>query len=1351
MSLKVIVKVKFKVLNYPLGSWSRSWPKIYFNVKLPIHYIFGVFRKNCLDLECRNQGHINITYRSSFWNIVDWCWPQHLFCYLLSCTINLIRRSADDSTVHAAILCDKPISSGRKPTSLSECPGGGWARGKNIEDKICFSNICGINSNIDAVHHYLQSNRPAVLFLAETKISKTAPINHLNFLNYENGGVVAFVRSSLSCSRDLSLESDRKDILWLRLNSKTSPKFICCLYRSPSNHNWDVLLEYLAVQIDFLNINHPASEVVLLAGRAVEAFALTQGLTQLVTSPTFFPALLDLFLTTHPVPYSTAVRFRSEAAGLRDFFCSFPWRDARQQTIKAHRTYLQNPTVENRPADVESRNKYNEAVRNAKNQHDIKVRHRVMSQRNDSRSFWTLAKQNVKNFPHSSLPPLTCQDGTIVFDSKTKAEVLAKIFAANSTMDVPTNAIVRRVLLSLDINKDSGPDLIPATVLKRYAAELAPVLSRLFQRSYESGTFPENWKFAHVQQKADPYNYRPIALLSVISKVMERCINRELLDYLERHSLISDRQYGFRHQRSTGDLLAYVTLLWSKLIQSHGEAHVVALDITKAFDQLWHAALLSKLPSYGHPEQICRCVADFISGRKTSVVLDGFSSSSHNVNAGVPQGSILAPTLFLLHINDLLSCTINPIHRFADDSTLHAGIQSDRPISAAKLEKRRLATTSSLTRDLEAITAWGRNNLVQFNASKTQYCTLTNKKRPSAHTVSIDGRVLPKSHSFRLVGVQITEDLIWHEHISSIAADSGKKLGYLFRAKKYFSPHDLLTLYKVQIRPSLEYCSHIWGAAAPTTLSMLDAVQRRAVRLIDDSSLTDSLGTLSHRRAVGDPALLLPQTRLTSASHPNRVKLRTSRTGRYDRSFVPRVSKLWNNRQEEAFPSSTNLRQFKNRINKISLGSSYQPRKMELNREHFRAIIYYIFQRQLSHHECLAELLSVFDNEAPHHLSDDPRVGAPKTAVTQENVDAVRKLIIEDKHVTYREIEASLTISKTSIQKILHEELGVRKLVSRWIPHLFTEEQKATRVNWCQKTLDRFNSGNSKNVYSIIYCYEPENKRQSAVWVFQGEEKPTKVIRSRSVSKKMVETFVSKAGHIATIPLNEQRTVTADWYPTICLPKVITELLKINPERRIILHQGNASSQLRGQRFQSPEETVDAFKNDVLDLPPNERNECFQNWFERMRMCINLPSGVPQGSVLGPTNPRFTYKISDHNIEAVSSHTDLGVVRSFKGSDVKTCAYIYKAFVRPILEFAGPVWDTVLLRDRNLVESRRLRGDLIVTFRILHGLMGTNLMHLYHLSRSNLRGHSFKLHKEPFKTTLIASKCSMIAGGFHQG
>ncbi|CAH1958960.1 unnamed protein product [Acanthoscelides obtectus] len=240
---------------------------------------------------------------------------------------------------------------------------------------------------------------------------------------------------------------------------------------------------------------------------------------------------------------------------------------------------------------------------------------------------------------------------------------------------------------------------------------------------------------------------------------------------------------------------------------------------------------------------------------------------------------------------------------------------------------------------------------------------------------------------------------------------------------------------------------------------------------------------------------------------------------------------------------------------------------MELNREHFRAIIYYNFQRQLSQQECLAELLSVFRNEAPHQstisrwygefrrgrvsLSDDPRVGAPKTA-----------------------IEASLKISKTSIQKILHEELGVRKL-----------EQKAARVNWCQKMLDCFNSGNSKNVNSIVSGDES--------WIY-CEEKPTKVIRSR----KMVATFVSKAGHIATFPLNEQRTVTADWYTTIYdasshtaqktrqyLSEENVELLDHPPYSPDLSPNDfftfpKIKNRLLSQRFQSPEEAW---------------NKCFEN------------------------------------------------------------------------------------------------------------------------------------------------------------
>lgn len=342
---------------------------------------------------------------------------------------------------------------------------------------------------------------------------------------------------------------------------------------------------------------------------------------------------------------------------------------------------------------------------------------------------------------------------------------------------------------------------------------------------------------------------------------------------------------------------------------------------------------------------------------------------------------------------------------------------------------------------------------------------------------------------------------------------------------------------------------------------------------------------------------------------------------------------------------------------------------MDLNREHFRAIIFYNFQRGLTQQQCLDELNSIFGGEAPSRtsvyrwftefnrgrssLNDEFREGRPKSVVVPKNIDAVRELILQDRHVTYREIAVSLDISGTSIHSILHEHLAVKKLCSRWIPHNLAIAQKQARVNWSQEMLKKFNRGASKHVYDIvtgdeswIYAYEPESKQQSTVWVFQGEPNPTKVVRARSTSKQMVACFFGKTGHVLTVPLEQRRTVNSEWYTTICLPKVFGEIRKTNRRRRIMLHHDNASShtsartsdflsaqnvdlmshppyspdlapndfflfpniknKLRGQRFSTPEEAVDAFKMHVLEIPQSEWKKCFENWFTRMQKCIDL-------------------------------------------------------------------------------------------------------------------------------------------------
>ena len=168
-----------------------------------------------------------------------------------------------------------------------------------------------------------------------------------------------------------------------------------------------------------------------------------------------------------------------------------------------------------------------------------------------------------------------------------------------------------RVLSSLKANKASGPDGIPPRFLKEFAVELAPVLCRLFRLILKTSVYPKSWKHALVQpipKKGDhsnPSNYRPIALTSAIAKVFESILNSHFLKHLESHSLLSDHQYGFRTARSTGDLLSYLTHIWSSSLRDFRESFVVALDISRAFDRVWRKVLLSKLPDYGFTTFLC--------------------------------------------------------------------------------------------------------------------------------------------------------------------------------------------------------------------------------------------------------------------------------------------------------------------------------------------------------------------------------------------------------------------------------------------------------------------------------------------------------------------------------------------------------------------------------------------------------------------------------------------------------------------------------------------------------------------------------------------------------------------------
>ena len=173
----------------------------------------------------------------------------------------------------------------------------------------------------------------------------------------------------------------------------------------------------------------------------------------------------------------------------------------------------------------------------------------------------------------------------------------------------------------------------------------------------------------NVGQRSTAKNYHHVSLLSVVSKVFEKLANNRIVDHLEKCGLFSNFQYGFRSSRSTADLLTVVSDRIARAFNRSGATRAVALDISKAFDRVWHAGLLHKLKPYGISGQIFSLISSILSNRRLQVVLDGKSAQEYPVNAGVPQGSILGPTLFLLYINDLPDEVICDIAIYADDTT----------------------------------------------------------------------------------------------------------------------------------------------------------------------------------------------------------------------------------------------------------------------------------------------------------------------------------------------------------------------------------------------------------------------------------------------------------------------------------------------------------------------------------------------------------------------------------------------------------------------------------------------------------------------------------------------------------
>jgi ribonucleases P/MRP protein subunit RPP40 len=377
-------------------------------------------------------------------------------------------------------------------------------------------------------------------------------------------------------------------------------------------------------------------------------------------------------------------------------------------------------------------------------------------------------------------------------------------------------------------------------------------------------------------------------------------------------------------------LLTVITEKFYRALDRRGDIRAISLDISKAFDKVWHAGLLRKLSSYGISGNVFKIIESFLTNRSIKVVLDGQHSSSFPVTSGVPQGSILGPILFLIYINDLPELFTSKVALFADDTTIYSCCDKKPTLSDC------LEVASELENDLTSATKWGSKWLVNFNANKTQYFSANHYRNNLDLPISMNGDVLEESSTLRLLGLTFSSDLSWKPYIKSIAKLASAKVASLYRARHFLTPDSILYLYKSLIRPCMEYCCHIWGGSSNDALSLLDKVQRRIVNIVGPA-LAANLQPLSHRRNVASLSLfykyyngrcskelasLVPSTKIHSRvtrhsikSHPFTVTVPKCSKNSYLSSFFPRTSVLWNSLPSSCFPDSYNLQSFKSSVN----------------------------------------------------------------------------------------------------------------------------------------------------------------------------------------------------------------------------------------------------------------------------------------------------------------------------------------------------------------------------------------------------------------------------------------------------
>lgn len=516
----------------------------------------------------------------------------------------------------------------------------------------------------------------------------------------------------------------------------------------------------------------------------------------------------------------------------------------------------------------------------------------------DQVSYWRVSK--ILRNKKTPMPPLHGERG-VAFRVEDKAEAFADSMERQCTLNLgnadldhmdriersvqrrlklhaepirPANpAEISSFLRKTNVRKAPGPDSIGNRALHHLPVRAVSFLTIIINAMLTFRHFPSQWKRADVimlqkprQPSNFPQSYRPISLLSTLGKTAEGIILTRLKAEVEEKNVLPAEQFGFRERHATVHQALRIVEQVSEGFNRRESTGAVFLDVSKAFDRVWHQGLVYKLLEAGVHPGLVQLIASYLRGRYFCIKLDGERSSERPLEAGVPQGSLLSPLLYNIYTSDIPRTEGTTLALFADDTAICATSRDPRLIT------RRLQAA------MEELEDWCDKWLIAVNPEKSTSLFLTKRRHRPEEEVTMFDAAIPWRNNITYLGIVFDRGLIWKDHISNALRKANIAFAGLypmFNRRSKLSCRNKLRLYTAIIRPIITYGMTVWGYAAKTHLKKLEVFQMKMLRIATKAPWY--LRNQQIRRETGIPTIedyiktAATKTFASLVDHPNQI------------------------------------------------------------------------------------------------------------------------------------------------------------------------------------------------------------------------------------------------------------------------------------------------------------------------------------------------------------------------------------------------------------------------------------------------------------------------------------------------